>query len=256
MQKLAILNQKGGVGKTTTAVNLAYGLAMAGRRTLLVDLDPQAHTSVIYHPEPPASATSVGQIFERKDAEFGPLIRPATVRGEVVPNLWVVPSSIGLAATAERMIAQHYRERRLDRALAKVGDAYDAVVIDCPPNLGVLAVNALYTADKVIVPVSYGRYALDGLADLLATIREVREDADGLVMVLRNAFDARTTSTNAYVEEQLGAVRRYVMQTVVRKSEAVNQAAIAGEPAAVFDARGNGAADYMSLVGEVLAHGC
>jgi chromosome partitioning protein len=254
MKRLAILNQKGGVGKTTTAVNLAYGLAIAGRRTLLVDLDPQAHATVIFHPEPPVAAASIGQILERKDTELASLIRPAVVRGKVLPNLWVVPSSIGLAATAERMIAQHYRERRLDRTLARVGDAYDVVLIDCPPNLGVLAVNTLYTADKVIVPVSYGRYALDGLADLLATIREVREDADGLVLVLRNAFDARTTSTNAYVEEQLDAVRRHVMRTIVRKSEAVNQAAIAGEPAAVFDARGNGATDYAALVAEVLLH--
>ncbi|HEY0138516.1 MAG TPA: ParA family protein, partial [Nannocystis sp.] len=109
--KLAVLNQKGGVGKTTISVNLAYGLARAGKRTLLIDLDPQAHSSIIFCPEIPRDGT-VKEVFERTKVDLAPLIRSAEVRGEAVANLWIVPSNIHLAVTAERMISQHYRERR------------------------------------------------------------------------------------------------------------------------------------------------
>ena len=171
--KIAILNQKGGVGKTTVSINLAYGLAQAGKRTLLIDLDPQAHATVIYCNDIPRDRT-VKEIFDRRNAELGEFIAPAAVHGEMVKNLCIVPSSIHLAVTAERMISQHYREKRLHAQLEKLGDEYAYMLLDCPPNLGVITVNAIYAADWILIPTTYGRYSLDGIADIFTSIEEIR----------------------------------------------------------------------------------
>ena len=251
--KIAILNQKGGVGKTTVSVNLAYGLAQAGKRTLLIDLDPQAHASVIYCPDITRNRT-VKEIFERRNADLRELIAPASVHGEPVQNLFLVPSTIHLAVTAERMISQHYREKRLHAQLEKLRDAYDIILLDCPPNLGVITVNAIYTADWILIPTTYGRYSLDGIADLFASIEEIREGQGGC-WILRNAFDSRNRATNGYIEKQLESVRPHVLKTVIRKSEAINQAQISSEPVLTFDAKGHGAEDFLALTKEVLQHG-
>ena len=258
--KIAVLNQKGGVGKTTVSVNLAYGLAVAGRRTLLIDLDPQAHSSVIFCQDIPRDGT-VREVFEKRGVPLAPLVRAAHVRGQPVANLWVVPSNIHLALTAERMIAQHYRERRLHDALSKLATDYDFVILDCPPNLGVITVNAIYTADRVLVPTTYGRYALDGIADLFGSIEEIRGNGtcsgagEGACLILRNAFDPRTTTTNDYIERQLDHVRAVVLATTIRKTEAINQAQITAEPVFTFDPKGHGALDFQSLTEEVMRHG-
>ena len=250
---IAILNQKGGVGKTTVAVNLAYGLAQAGQQTLLIDLDPQAHTSVIYGDNIPSDRT-IKEIFERRTADLRALIAPAVIHGTPVPHLWLVPSTIHLAVTAERMLAQHYREKRLHTQLDTLGTAYDYILLDCPPNLGVITVNAIYTADWILIPTTYGRYSLDGIADLFASIAEIR-DGQERCGILRNAFDRRTRATNDYIDKQLDSVRPYVLQTVIRKSEAINQAQISGEPVLTFDPKGHGAEDFRALTTEVLQHG-
>lgn len=252
--KIAVLNQKGGVGKTTVSVNLAYGLADAGKRTLLVDLDPQAHASVIYCPEIPAKERTIGDIFDRRDSDLASLVQPAMVSEQPVEQLAIVPSSIHLAVTAERMISQHYRERRLHAKLGAVAEQYDVVVLDCPPNLGVITVNAIYTADLILIPTTYGRYSLDGIADLFSTIQEIKE-GQGRFAILRNAFDARTKQTNQYIETQLEAVKEHVLDTIIRKTEAINQAQIKGEPIFTFDPSGHGTADFKALTQELLSHG-
>ena len=150
--RVALLNQKGGVGKTSVAVNLACGLALQGANTLLLDLDPQAHASMIYCDDNPSS--TINDIFQRRDAELQPLIQPALVAEERVDMLAVVPSNIRLAAIAERMITEHFRERRLHTQLQNIGDAYEHVVMDCPPNLGILTVNAIFTGDLIVIPVT------------------------------------------------------------------------------------------------------
>jgi chromosome partitioning protein len=194
--KIAILNQKGGVGKTTVSVNLAYGLAQAKKRTLLIDLDPQAHATVIYCTDIPRDGT-VKEVFERRNADLGELIVPAAVHGETVNNLFIVPSNIHLAVTAERMISQHYREKRLHAQLEKLSADYDYTLLDCPPNLGVITVNAIYTADWILIPTTYGRYSLDGIADLFTSIEEIREGQGGC-WILRNAFDSRVGFAHHY----------------------------------------------------------
>jgi chromosome partitioning protein len=252
--KIAVLNQKGGVGKTTISVNLAHGLARAGKRTLLIDLDPQAHSTVIFCPEIPKGAT-VKELFERRGTDVRPLIRQAELHGERVENLYIVPSTIHLAVTAEQMISQHYREKRLDQTLGRVGGEYDYILLDCPPNLGVITVNAIFTADRILIPTTYGRYSLDGIADLFASIEEIRENTKGVCFIVRNAFDSRNRSTNDYIEQQLEHVRSSLFSTVLRKSEAINQAQISGETIFTFDPKGNGAHDFEALTEEVKRHG-
>ena len=254
LMKLAILNQKGGVGKTTVSVNLAHGLARAGKRTLLIDLDPQAHSSVIYCSEIPKGAT-VRELFEKRGIDVRLLIRPAELKGEPVPHLSIIPSNIHLAVTAEQMISQHYREKRLDLALVKVAKEYDYILLDCPPNLGVITVNAIFTADRILIPTTYGRYSLDGIADLFASIEEIRESPKGICHIVRNSFDRRTSSTNDYIEKQLEHVRSSVLEAILRKTEAINQAQISGETIFTFDPRGNGAQDFEALTQEVMRHG-
>ena len=251
MRPIAILNQKGGVGKTTVAINLAYGLAAQGHRTLLIDLDPQAHASLIYTGDTP-QVEGVEAIFENRRADIGALIAAARVGDGEVRCLDLVRSTIHLALTTERMITQRFRERRLCVQLAKVADAYEFAVLDCPPNLGIITVNAIYAASDIIIPTTYSRYALDGTADLLDSIEEIREGDWESWWILRNAFDARNRTTNAYIDNQLQAFNSHLLQTVIRRSEAINQAQIAGEPIFTYDAGGHGAADFNSLTGEVL----
>ena len=251
--RIALLNQKGGVGKTSVAVNLAYGLARQGADTLLLDLDPQAHASMIYCGDNPAK--TINDIFERRDAALRALIRPAVSAGEPVERLAVVPSSIRLAVIAERMITEHFRERRLGAQLEDAGDGYAYVLMDCPPNLGILTVNAIYAADVIIIPVTYGRYALDGTADLLESIGLIREGRTTRWAILRNAFDARNRATVAYVEKELANVGDNLMRTVIRRTEAINQAQIGRQPVYTFDPKSRAVRDFGSLTEEIQGYG-
>jgi chromosome partitioning protein len=254
VKKITVLNQKGGVGKTTVSVNLAYGLARAGKRTLLIDLDPQAHSTAIYCPDVPKDAT-IGSVFENRKADLAALVQPAVVKEQPAENLWIIPANIHLAVTAERVISQHFREQILDRALKRLAGQYDVTLLDCPPNLGVITANAIYTADTILIPTTYGKYSLDGIADLFASIEVLRGDRAGGRFILRNAFDSRNRQTNDYVNRELEGVKELLLQTVIRKTEAINQAQITGEPVFTFDPSGNGAQDFEALTHEVLRHG-
>lgn len=255
MTKIAVVNQKGGVGKTTVSVNLAYGIALAGKRVLLVDMDMQAHSSVIYCDDlPEGPEGTVAALLLNRSCPIRDVIRPALVEGRPQPNLSIIPSNIHLGVIGEQIGSKTYREKLLHNHLKEVEGDYDFVVIDCPPSMGVLMVNALYTADQVLIPTNYGRYALDGIADLFGTIEEVKEGDRSCFRILRNAFEARNKRTNQYIESQLDPFRDHIVEAVIRKTEAINQAQIEGLPVSVFAPGSNGATDFNDLTNEFLSY--
>lgn len=256
--KIIIINQKGGVGKTTTTVNLSYGLAGSGKKTLIIDLDPQAHSSVAFSPELPKKET-VAELFNNKEVDIKKLIRPAIVEIEdgkltTIDNLFIIPSNIHLAVCSETVLSRVHREKILDKALKQVNNEYDFVVIDCPPTLGVLTVNAIYTADMILIPTSYGKYSLDGIADLFDSIKGVKETDKFNYRILRTIKDSRAKRTNIPVEEALSKFKNNLFETIIRKNEAINQSQFYNLPVFLCDNNSTGSQDYLSLTREILEY--
>jgi chromosome partitioning protein len=260
--KIVILNQKGGVGKSTVTVNLGYGLAAAGKKTLVVDLDPQAHSTVIYTAEVPRDNT-VNELFQDRKFDIRQAVRPAMVwrerdgedRLETVERLSLIPANIHLAASSERIISRTHREKIFHNHIRKIETAYDFLLVDCPPTLGVLTVNAIYTADLVLIPTNYSKYSLDGISDLFASIAEVKESNQYRYRILRNSKDTRNTRTNEAIEGLLSDFTENLFSTVIRRSEAINQAQMQNQPIFVYDPRSIGAADFTALTKEMVEHG-
>jgi chromosome partitioning protein len=252
--KVTILNQKGGVGKTTISVNLAHGLARAGKRTLLIDLDPQAHSTVIFCPEIPKGAT-VKELFERRGADIRPLIRQAQLKGEEVENLFIVPSTIHLAVTAEQMISQHYREKRLDQTLSRVESEYDYILLDCPPSLGLITVNALLAANAVLIPVQAEPRSVRATERTMAAVRLVqrklkRPDLRVLGLLLT------MTSSNNIAREATEVLRTnygdLVLNTTVSRRVRVAEDTLYRAPVLAYAPRSEPANDYRALAAEVM----
>jgi chromosome partitioning protein len=248
---LAIVNQKGGVGKTTTAINLAAGLALAEKPTLLVDLDPQGNAT-----------TGLGV---RKQGLY-PTIYQALLGDQVADNavvptslrhLRLLPSAIELVGAEIELVGVDRREYRLREALGRLTEHYEYIVVDCPPSLGLLTINALTAADRVLVPLQCEFYALEGLAHLLRTIRLVRERLNpGLAVlgIVLTMFDGRTSIAQQIREE----VRRHfpgeIFDTAIPRNVRLSEAPSHGKPVMLYDLRSTGAVAYLELTKEVLGH--
>ena len=245
---IAIVNQKGGVGKSTTAVNLGASLALLGRRVLIVDIDPQGNTTTGVGIDKQTVEQDVYNVLLR-DASIADVARPTEVE-----NLAVVPATLNLAGAEIELVSTLQRESRLRSALSRVLNDYDVVLIDCPPSLGLLTVNALTAANEVIIPVQAEYYALEGLSQLVAIVRRIKEGLNPDLMiagVLITMFDGRTRLATEVLEE----VHRYfperVFRTQIPRNIRLSEAPSYGKPAILFDVKSRGAQAYLSLAKEI-----
>lgn len=248
---IAIANQKGGVGKTTTAVNLGAALGALGHRVLLIDSDPQGNTTSGLGVDKKKITQCIYQVL----IDDVPM-REVVVK-TVVGGLDLVPSTIDLAGAEVELVPALSRETKLKKALADVRDDYEFVLIDCPPSLGLLTVNALTAADSVLVPIQCEYYALEGLTQLMNTIHLIQNQLNaGLQLegVVLTMYDARTNLSNQVAEEVKRFFREKVYQTIIPRNIRLSEAPGYGKPIITYDPKSKGAEVYTELAKEVAMH--
>lgn len=249
---IAIANQKGGVGKTTTSINLSACVAQSERSTLLVDLDPQGNSS---------SGLGV-QRNKPRLTTYDVLMNDAPIEQAIIPtnvaSLDILPANIALAGAEVELVSAIAREQVLKTAISSIVPKYDYIFVDCPPSLGLLTVNALTAADTLLVPIQCEYYALEGLSQLMNTVKLVRQnlnkklEVEGVVLTM---FDARTNLSAQVVSEVQKFFQSKVYRTIIPRSVRLSEAPSYGVPITLYDPRSSGAQAYISLAKELIGEG-
>ncbi|AUS04559.1 ParA family protein [Pseudotamlana carrageenivorans] len=246
---IAIANQKGGVGKTTTSINLAASLGVLEKKVLLIDADPQANATSGIGIDVETVEIGTYQLLEHSN-----IAKDAVVKTET-PNLDIIPAHIDLVAIEIELVDKDQREYMLKNALQNIREDYDYILIDCAPSLGLLTLNALTAADSVIIPIQCEYFALEGLGKLLNTIKSVQKihnselDIEGLLLTM---YDARLRLSNQVVEEVQKHFNDMVFQTIIQRNVRLSEAPSYGESIINYDAGSKGATNYLSLAKEII----
>ena len=251
---IALTNQKGGVGKTTSAVNIAASLAVSEIRTLLIDMDPQANTT-----------TGIAEIIEKRaeNTIYDTLVDEIPIKDTITKTTFnyldAILSTKDLVGAEIELVSVIARELELKKALAKVKRKYDYIIIDCPPSLGLLTLNSLTAANALIIPIQAEYYALEGLGQLLNTIRLVQQHLNKnlkIAGVLITMFDSRLNLSKQVLGEVKGYFGDKLYNTVIHRNVRLGEAPSFGKPALLYDANSVGSQDYMTLVEEIIKNGC
>ncbi|WP_223551702.1 ParA family protein [Aestuariivivens sp. NBU2969] len=246
---IAIANQKGGVGKTTTSINLAASLGVLEKKVLLIDADPQANATSGIGIDVESVKIGTYQLLEHSNTAEEAIIKTET------PNLDAIPAHIDLVAIEIELVDKDNREYMLKTAISKIKEAYDYIIIDCAPSLGLLTLNALTAADAVIIPIQCEYFALEGLGKLLNTIKSVQKihnpelDIEGLLLTM---YDSRLRLSNQVVEEVQKHFNNMVFKTIIQRNVRLSEAPSYGESIINYDASSKGATNYLSLAKEII----
>jgi chromosome partitioning protein len=248
---IAIFNQKGGVGKTTTNINLAACLALKGKKILLIDIDPQGNTtSGVGIPKRGLEVTTHEILV---DEQYDP---EEAIIATDIPNLDIMPASVQLAGAEVELVRIRGREMRLKHAIDRIKTGYDYIFIDCPPSLGLLTINSLTAVDSVLIPIQCEFYALEGVSQLMSTIELVRKNSNPdleIEGVILSMFDGRTNLSAQVVEEVKKYFKEKVYTTVIPRNVRLAEAPSHGMPVIQYDPRSTGARAYMEFADEFLA---
>ena len=246
---IAIANQKGGVGKTTTSINLAASLGVLEKKVLLIDADPQANASSGLGIDIESVKVGSYQVLEHTSSAKDAILKTTS------PNLDIIASHIDLVAIEIELVDKERREYMLKESLEEIRDAYDYIIIDCAPSLGLITLNSLVAADSVIIPIQCEYFALEGLGKLLNTIKSIQKihnknlDIEGLLLTM---FDSRLRLSNQVVDEVQKHFSTMVFDTIIRRNTRLGEAPSYGESIIAYDATSKGAVNYLNLANELL----